>query len=80
MLMKELKRKIKELGLRQMDIADQLGMNASYLNRLLNGKQNPPPNFETRLSLALTVLSRADLEAEKARWKVLRGKGAGGRG
>ena len=69
--MEKWKSQIKELRLKQKDVANQLGMNDSYLSRLLNGKQKPPDNFELRLSLALTILSKAEFEAQKARQKVL---------
>ena len=71
--MKKWKSQIKELGVKQRDVAIQLGMNISYFNRLLNEKTPAPANFELRLSLALTVLARAELEADKARHKVLSG-------
>ena len=71
--MEKWKSQIKELGLKQQDVASQLGLNLSYLSRLLNGKTPAPANFELRLSLALTVLARAELEADKARHKVLSG-------
>ena len=69
--MEKWKSHIKELGLKQKDVAKQLGMNVSYLSRLLNGKTPAPAHFDLRLCLAITILARAELEADKARYKVL---------
>ena len=69
--MKKWKSQIKELGLEQRDVAKYLGYHVAYFNRLVNGKTPAPANFELRLSLALTVLARAELEADKARHRVL---------
>ena len=73
---RELKTEIVRRGLRQQDVARQLGVDSSTFNLYLNGHRQPPPNFESRVIEALDLLEAAEQAASEARQRVLAG-GAG---
>ena len=65
--------RIAEIGVRQADLAMQLGMHESRLSALLNGRLKPPPDFVERVHAALDRLEAAERAADEARRRVLAG-------
>ena len=63
--------RIYELGLTQDEVAHAVGYEPSLLNRYLNGRRNPPPDFETKVKTALDKLEKAEKAAQEARERVL---------
>ena len=68
-----LRGRIAELDLTQHDLAKALGINATAVNQILNGRRTPPPDFEARATAALDRLERAEQAAQEARQRVLGG-------
>lgn len=69
--MRTLKAEIVRRGLRQRDVATQLGIDPTALNMILNGHRPPPEGFEDRLPAALDLLEAAERAASEARERVL---------
>ena len=65
-----------EIGVAQQDVAVQMGISVASLNLYLNGRREPPADFEERVTAALDRLERAERAAEEARAKVLAGGAA----
>ena len=69
--MEELKIEMKKLGVSQKELSQALSLNRSYVNQILNGKRVAPEWFEEKSVLALILIATANLEASKARTRVL---------
>ena len=69
--MRTLKAEIVKRGLRQRDVASQVGIDPTALNVILNGHRPPPEGFEARLLSVLDLLERAEQAACEARQRVL---------
>ena len=67
-----LRARIAELGVRHADVASQLGVHPSLLSAILNGRREPPEDFEARVTAALDTLEQAERAADTARQKVLK--------
>ena len=67
----ELKCEIVRRGIRQQDVARQIGLNPSAFSLMLSGRRTPPTDFKSRVLTALDMLEQADQAAEEARWRVL---------
>ena len=68
--------RLAELGLTQQELAKALGINPTAINHILNGRREPPPDFEQRVTVALDRLEQAERAAAEARARVLAGEGA----
>ena len=71
--MRKLKAEIVRRGIRQHDVARQIGVDPSAFNLYINGHREPPPDFEERVTTALDRLERAEQAAAEARQRVLGG-------
>ena len=71
--MRDLKAEIVRRGVRQQDVAQQIGIDMSTCSLILNGHRAPPPDFARRVTAALDRLERAERAADTARQKVLGG-------
>ena len=65
--------RIAEVGVRQADIAAQIGMHETLLNAILRGRRKQPEGFATRVLEALDLLEEANQAAAEARERVLAG-------
>ena len=72
----DLRARIAALGLRKGDVAAAAGLDQSMFSQYLNGRREPPADFEGRVTAALDRLERAERAAEEARAKVLAGGAA----
>lgn len=63
--------RIAEVGCRQADIADCLGIHETLLNAILRGRRPMPSGMEARVHAALDRLEAAERAAQAARDKVL---------
>ena len=72
---RHLRGRIAELDLTQHDLAKALGINATAVNQILNGRRKPPADFEQRATAALDRLERAEKAAQEARQRVLKEEG-----
>ena len=63
--------RIAEVGCRQADIAQAIGINETLLNTYLRGRRPMPEGFEERVHTALDRLEAAEQAAEEARARVL---------
>lgn len=61
------------LRVSQADLAQQMGINATLLNHILNGRREPPSDFAERAEAALDLLAAAEKAAAEARERVLAG-------
>lgn len=61
-------------GVRQVDIAQQIGVDLSTLNSFINGRRRPPVDFAARVRAAADLIERADQAAAAARARVLSGE------
>ena len=68
----KLRGRIAELGVRQLDVARELGIDPAVLSAYLRGHRRPPEGFPQRLSDVLDQMEAA----EAARAKVLAGGAA----
>ncbi len=67
----KLRARIAELGVRQGDVAVQLGIHPTLLSSILNGRRQPPADFEANVTAALDRLEAAENAAAEARERVL---------
>ena len=70
--MRDLKAEIVRRGVRQQDVARQIGIDMSTCSLILNGHREPPADFARRVTAALDRLEKAERAADKARQKVLK--------
>ena len=63
--------RIAEVGCRQADIAQAIGINETLLNTYLRGRRPMPEGFEERVHATLDRLEAAEQAAEEARERVL---------
>lgn len=63
--------RIAEVGCRQADIAQAIGINETLLNTYLRGRRPMPEGFEARVHATLDRLEAAETAAEEARERVL---------
>ncbi len=71
--MKRIRGRIAEVGVRQADLAAQIGVNETLLNAILRGRRPMPAGFEDRVKTALDQFEAAERAAEEARERVLGG-------
>ena len=71
MHMRRIRGRIAELGVRQADLADMLGMHETLLNAILRGRRPPPADFFEKVNAALDRLEAAEKAASEARERVL---------
>ena len=67
----DLRQRVRSSAISQDRLARALGMDRSWLSRILSGKQRMPADFEERLNHALDALENAEAAAEEARRKVM---------
>ena len=65
-----------EIGITQADLAMRIGIHATLLNAILNGRRPAPADFEARAKAALDCLEAAEKAAQAARKRVMAGEGA----
>ena len=70
-VMRRIRGRIAEAGIRRRDVAKQLGYSESMFSLLLNGDRPMPADFESRVHAALDLLERAERAAAKERERVL---------
>ena len=63
--------RIAEVGCRQADIAQAIGINETLLNTYLRGRRSMPEGFEERVHATLDRLETAERAAQEARERVL---------
>ncbi len=68
--------RIAEMGVRQVDLAELLGIHPAQLSAILNGHRPPPEGFVERVNATLDRLEVAEKAAQEARARVLAGGGA----
>ncbi len=69
---RKLRVRIVELGVRQADLAQVLGVDPTQLSAILNERRKPPADFVAKAKAALDRLEAA----EEARQRVLAGEAA----
>ena len=67
----DLRQRVRASAISQDRLARALGMDRSWLSRILSGKQRMPADFEARLNRVLDALETAEDAAEAARRKVM---------
>ena len=65
--------RIASLNIRRGDVAAVVGIGQSLFSQYLNGRREPPPDFEPRVTAALDKLEAAEQAAAEARQRVLAG-------
>ena len=68
---RKLRGRIAEVGVKRQDIALQMGISESLFSLYINGRRQPPENFEERVLAALDVLFEAQRAAQEAWDRVL---------
>ncbi len=63
--------RIAEVGCRQADIAQAIGINETLLNTFLRGRRPMPAGMEARIHATLDRLEAAEKAAQKERERVL---------
>ena len=72
-VLQRIRGRMAEVGVTQQDLSKALGVNSTTLNLYINGRREPPPDFEARATAALDRLERAEKAAQEARQRVLGG-------
>ncbi len=67
----EIKLRIFQLDIRQEQVAEAAGYEATLFSRYLKGRRPPPPGFFEKVNAALDRLERAEKAAQEAKEKVL---------
>ena len=70
---RDLKADLVRRGISQQDLAEALRITPSNLSYILNGRREPPADFEARVGAALDKLEAAEQAAAEARQRVLGG-------
>lgn len=67
----DLRQRARASSISQERLAQALGMDRSWLSRILAGRQRMPDGFEARAISALDALETAEMAADEARRRVL---------
>ena len=68
---KKIKGRIAEAGIRRRDVAHAVGYSESMFSLILQGDRTMPPDFESRVRVAVDRLEAAAEAAQEARERVL---------